>query len=182
MNLNFLENKYFLAIFAILSGIYGGQIGPTLPKFIMDLFQNPIFRVLILFLIVVRSYKDIQFSLIISMAFLLITNQVNEQLCEEKFTNITTNTNICNDVFLENASIVKCINTVDDYSTNLNNKNTNLSKLRCMYNKTRNKISTTCQTVERPLNTELNINCVEQYKLKPTYDIQNVYGNCQNLD
>jgi hypothetical protein len=182
MNLNFLENKYFLAIFAILSGIYGGQIRPTLPKFIMDLFQNPIFRVLILFLVVVRSYKDIQFSLIISMAFLLITNQVNEQLCEEKFTNIITDTNMCNDVFLENESLKKCINTVDNYSGNFNNKNTNLSKLRCMYKKNHDKISTTCQNAERPLNTELNINCVEQYKLKPTYDIPNVYGNCQMLD
>ena len=182
MNLNFLENKYFLAIFAILSGMYGGQIRPTLPKFIMDLFQNPVFRVLILFLVVVRSYKDIQFSLIISMAFLLITNQVNEQLCEEKFTNITTDTNMCNNVFLENDSIKKCINTVDNYSNNLNDKNTNLSKLRCIYKKNHNKISTTCENVERPLSKELNINCVEQYKLKPTYNIENVYGNCQNLN
>ena len=51
-----------------------------------------------------------------------------------------------------------------------------------MYKKTHDKISTTCQNAERPLNSELNINCVEQYKLKPTYDIQNVYGNCQMLD
>lgn len=182
MNLNFLENKYFLAIFAILSGMYGGQIRPTLPKFIMDLFQNPVFRVLILFLVVVRSYKDIEFSLIISMAFILITNQVNEQLCEEKFTNITTDTNTCNDIFLEKASLLKCINTVDNYSTNLNNKNTNLSKLHCMYKKTRDKIGTTCLNETRPLNKELNINCVEQYKLKPTYNIENVYGNCENLN
>lgn len=182
MNLNFLENKYFLAIFAILSGLYGGQIRPTLPKFIMDLFQNPVFRVLILFLVVVRSYKDIQFSLIISMAFLLITNQVNEQLCEEKFTNISTDTNMCNDIFLENDSIIKCINTVDNYTNNLNDKNTNLSKLYCMHKKTRDKIATTCINKERPLSKELNINCVEQYKLKPTYNIENIKRNCSNLD
>jgi hypothetical protein len=85
MNLDFFENKYFFAVFSIFMFMYAAQIRPTLPKFMMDLFQNPIFRVAILFLILVRGYKDPQFSLIVAVAFLLIMNVVNEQLFKETF-------------------------------------------------------------------------------------------------
>jgi hypothetical protein len=188
MNLTFLENKYFLAIFAIFSGLYSAQIRPGLPKFIMDLFQNPIFRVLILSLIVVRSYKDIEFSIIIAMSFLLITNIVINQLFEDKFTNTDVNINenniqqICNDTFLEKESIISCINTIDKYTTALDDKDINLSKLYCMNNIAEDKLSTTCKNVSIPPISELpNINCIEQYKLKPTYDLENIKGDCSKL-
>ena len=189
MNLTFLENKYFLAIFAIFSGLYSAQIRPGLPKFIMVLFQNPIFRVLILSLIVVRSYKDIQFSIIIAISFLLITNIVINQLFEDTFTNTdinikeNNNQQMCNDTLLDKESIISCINTIDNYTTKLNEKDINLSKLYCMNNINEDKLSTTCKNVSIPPITQLpNINCIEQYKLKPTYNIENVYGNCQNLN
>lgn len=194
MNLTFLENKYFLAIFAIFSGLYSAQIRPDLPQFIMDLFQNPIFRVLILSLVVVRSYKDIQFSIIIAISFLLITNTVINQLFEKKFTNIAMFTNtdvninenniqqICNDTFLEKESIISCINTIDKYTTTLDDKDINLSKLYCMNNIAEDKLSTTCKNVSIPPISELpNINCIEQYKLKPTYDLENIKGDCSKL-
>ena len=85
MNLNLFENKYFFAVFAIFMFMYAAQIRQPLPKFMMDLFQNPIFRVGILFLVLVRGYKDPQFSLIVSVAFVLIMNTVNEQLFKETF-------------------------------------------------------------------------------------------------
>ena len=90
MNLDFLDNKYFFAIFSILMLMYAAQIRQPLPQFMMDLFQNPIFRIAILFLILVRGYKDIQFSLIVSVAFILIMNIVNEQLFKESFMDTTT--------------------------------------------------------------------------------------------
>jgi hypothetical protein len=187
MNLTFLENKYFLAIFAIFSGLYSAQIRPGLPKFIMDLFQNPIFRVLILSLIVVRSYKDIEFSIIIAMSFLLITNIVINQLFEDKFTNTdvnieNNNQQICNNTFLDKESIISCINTIDNYTTNLNDKDKNLSKLYCMNNVNEDKLSTICKNVSIPPITQLpDINCIEQYKLKPTYDIEDIKGDCSKL-
>jgi len=90
MNLDFLDNKYFFAVFSILMLMYAAQIRQPLPQFMMDLFQNPIFRIAILFLILVRGYKDIQFSLIVSVAFILIMNIVNEQLFKESFEDTTT--------------------------------------------------------------------------------------------
>lgn len=91
MNLNLFENKYFFAVFSIFMFMYAAQIRQPLPKFMMDLFQNPIFRVGILFLVLVRGYKDPQFSLIVSVAFVLIMNTVNEQLFKEKFTDTDIN-------------------------------------------------------------------------------------------
>ena len=188
MNLTFLENKYFLAIFAIFSGLYSAQIRPGLPKFIMVLFQNPIFRVLILSLIVVRSYKDIQFSIIIAISFLLITNIVINQLFEDTFTNTdinikeNNNQQMCNDTLLDKESIISCINTIDNYTTKLNEKDINLSKLYCMNNINEDKLSTTCKNVSIPPITQLpNINCIEQYKLKPTYNIEDITGDCSKL-
>ena len=98
MNLDFLDNKYFFAVFSILMLMYASQIRQPLPKFMMDLFQNPIFRVAILFLVLVRGYKDPQFSLIVAVAFILIMNIVNEQLFKESFEdtlpNIISDSNI----------------------------------------------------------------------------------------
>ena len=91
MNLNLFENKYFFAVFSILMFMYAAQIRQPLPKFMMDLFQNPIFRVGILFLVLVRGYKDPQFSLFVSVAFVLIMNTVNEQLFKETFTDTHIN-------------------------------------------------------------------------------------------
>ena len=89
MNLNFLDNKYFFAVFSILMLMYAAQIRQPLPKFMMDLFQNPIFRIAILFLVLVRGYKDPQFSLIVAVSFVLIMNIVNEQLFKESFEDTT---------------------------------------------------------------------------------------------
>ena len=186
MNLNFLENKYFLAIFAILSGIYGGQIRPALPKFIMDLFQNPIFRVLILFLVVVRSYKDPQFSLIIAVSFLLIMNIVNEQLFKDTFTNINIQENnierLCSDINLDKKKIIKCINNIDNYASNEEHKRNNLDKLQCMNVKTSNRLRDTCTNVQisqRDIPT--NLDCVETYKLQPKYEIGTINNDCSNV-
>jgi hypothetical protein len=86
MNLNFFENKYFFAIFAIFSAMYAFQIKPNLPNFLIQLFQNAIFRVLILFLILVRGYKDVQFSILVAGAFVIIMDTTRQQVFKETFT------------------------------------------------------------------------------------------------
>lgn len=85
MNLDFFENKYFFAIFVIFITLYAVQIRPTLPLFMVNLFQNPIFRVVILFLILVRGYKDPQFAILVAISFVLIMNVINEQIFKERF-------------------------------------------------------------------------------------------------
>lgn len=181
MNLNFLENKYFLAIFAILSGFYGGQLRPTLPNFIMDLFQNPFFRVLILCLVVIKSYTDVSFSIIIAILFLLVMNKVNEKLFENAFTNTDNIQQICNNTFLDKETIIGCINTINNYTPNINDRDNNYEKLSCLNNVNDEILSTTCNGIVMPLSKDQNVNCVEKYKLKPTYNVPNINGDCSTL-
>jgi len=187
MNLDFLENKYFLAIFSILSGLYAAQIRPTLPNFIMDLFQNPCFRVVVLFLVVLRSYKDPQFSLIIAVSFLLIMNIVNEQLFKDTFANIniqeSANETLCSDINLNKQIIIKCINDIDNYTSNPEDKRKNLKKLNCMNVNNSNIIrGDTCKNVQiYPREIPPNINCIEKYKLQPTYEIGTINDDCSNV-
>lgn len=94
MNLDFFENKYFYAIFAVFAALYTAQISPQLPKFLVRLFQNPIFRVAILFLVLVRAYKDPQFSIVVAAAFVMVMNLVNEHLLKEKFGDAAVSTTI----------------------------------------------------------------------------------------
>jgi hypothetical protein len=186
MSLDFLENKYSLAIISILSGLYAAQIRPTLPTVVMDLFQNPIFRVLILFLVVVRSYKDPQFSLIIAVSFLLIMNIVNEQLFKDTFTNINIQENnverLCSDINLNKKKIINCINNIDNYASDFEHKTKNLNKLQCMNVKTSNRLRDTCTNVQisqRDIPT--NLDCVETYKLQPKYEIGTINNDCSNV-
>ena len=48
---NFLQNPYVSAGLTLFLVLYGGMAKPDLPDFVMDLFDNAIFRVLVLFLI-----------------------------------------------------------------------------------------------------------------------------------
>jgi len=187
MNIDFLENKYFLAILSILTALYAAQIRPTLPDFIMNLFQNPCFRVVVLFLIVVRSYKDPQFSLIIAISFLIIMNIVNEQLFKDTFTNIniqeSANETLCSDIHLNKNLIINCINDIDNYTSNTEHKKKNLDKLYCMkINESNTLKGDTCKNVQIfPREVPTNVNCIEKYKLQPTYEIGTINNDCSNI-
>ena len=85
MNLDFFENKYFFAVFAIFASLYAFQIRPQLPDFLVKLFQNSIFRIVILFLVLVRGYKDPQFSLLVAVAFIVIMDAVRQHVFKESF-------------------------------------------------------------------------------------------------
>lgn len=74
----------------MFSLMYAVQIRPSLPPFVMNLFQNPFFRVIVLFLVVVRGQKDPQFSLVVAISFVMVMNIVNECVLKEKFTTSTS--------------------------------------------------------------------------------------------
>lgn len=88
MNLNLLENKYFFAVTTIFLSLYAAQVRPKLPQFLVKLFQNPIFRVAILYLVLVRGYKDPQFSILVAVSFIIIMNLVTEHIMKENFTDV----------------------------------------------------------------------------------------------
>ena len=85
-NLSMLhKNKTISSTVGLFLVLYGGMAKPTLPKFVKELFGNPVFRVAILALIMYRGNKDPQLSLMLSVGFIMIMNQLNEDKIKEKF-------------------------------------------------------------------------------------------------
>jgi len=82
------DNPYVRATLYILIFLYIASIRPSLPPFIKALFLNPVFRVFILFLIVVRGNNDPIFSLALATAFVLTLTYLGEQKAKEAFESV----------------------------------------------------------------------------------------------
>ena len=50
-----VNNKYVSTAITIGLGLYAALLGPELPTFVKDLFKNTLFRILILFLVIVKA-------------------------------------------------------------------------------------------------------------------------------
>ena len=79
------ENKYFSAIITLIIVLYGALAGPKLPKFVTKIFNNTIFRVLFLTLIVYKGNKDLTLSIAIAVGFLITIQIIGEQKFLENF-------------------------------------------------------------------------------------------------
>ena len=76
---NLLENPLYYGILALFLSIYGPRLHPKLPPVIKDLFNNNVFRFLIIALISYISSEDLTISLILSIAFLLFIGIIDNQ-------------------------------------------------------------------------------------------------------
>ena len=85
--MDILDNPYVKATLVIFIMMYAVSIGPTLPKYLRNLFYNPIFRVAFCFLIVMRADKDPLFALVLSIAFILTLSSLTQQKAREAFIN-----------------------------------------------------------------------------------------------
>ena len=85
---NILDNPYVIGTLTMFIFLYAATIRPELPPYIKVLFTNPIFKVLVLFLIVVRGNKDPLFSLAIATAFVTTISYLNQQQATEAFTSL----------------------------------------------------------------------------------------------
>jgi O-antigen ligase len=83
--MDILDNKYFVAFFITFTIMYFPLIRPELPSYIKNLFNNPIFRLVVLFLIVVKANKDPSLALMIAIVFVAITNCLAQQQAVEAF-------------------------------------------------------------------------------------------------
>jgi hypothetical protein len=79
------ENKYVSTGITIGLGLYAALLGPNLPKFVKDLFTNTLFRILVLFLVVVRGNKDPQMAIMIAVAFVLTLDYIYVRDAKETF-------------------------------------------------------------------------------------------------
>ena len=92
MDLSILhKNKMVSSVVSLFLVLYAGMARPKLPSFIKDAFENPMFRVAILSLVVYRGNKNPTQSLMIAVAFTVTMNTLNEQKAKESFADIVNN-------------------------------------------------------------------------------------------
>jgi len=73
------NNKYVSTAITIMLGLYAALLGPELPQTVRNLFENTIFKMVILFLVVVRGNKDPQMALMIAVAYVLTLEYLQKQ-------------------------------------------------------------------------------------------------------
>jgi hypothetical protein len=72
LNKNLIENTYVFAILSVFLAMYGPRLHMALPRSIRSLFSNPLFRGLILFLVVYLSNHDMVMALTITIIFVVV--------------------------------------------------------------------------------------------------------------
>ena len=88
------DNKYVTTGITVILGLYAALLGPNLPPFIQKLFTNTIFRICVLFLVVVSGNKDPKIAIMIAVAFVLTLDYIYAQQAKEAFRNVEKMRNI----------------------------------------------------------------------------------------
>jgi len=86
----FSNNRYistFILLFFISYGSFIGTGGKP-PKFILDLFKNPVARILLLSIVAFQINHDIQISLLMAIAFFLTQQYIFKQESFEQLKNL----------------------------------------------------------------------------------------------
>lgn len=69
-----VENVYLFGILSIFLTVYGPRLHIRLPTGLRNMFNNPVFRSIILFLIAYLSHRDFVASLVITVVFIVTIN------------------------------------------------------------------------------------------------------------
>ena len=88
MNSQFLENKYVNGILTLFIVLYASMIGPELPTVVKNLFSNTIFKMFILFLVIIMGSTDPKLAIIIAIAFVLTMDFLYIHDTKEAFSNV----------------------------------------------------------------------------------------------
>ena len=83
-----LNDKYISTALTIMIGLYAATLGPNLPPFVKDLFSNSIFKMIVLFLVVVRANKNPTMSIVIAVAFVMILEHIQKKDAFSAFTSV----------------------------------------------------------------------------------------------
>jgi hypothetical protein len=80
-----LENQYVTAVLVLVLVLYGSLARPNIPPILQNLFENPIFRVLLLALIVYRGNQNPQLAIVVAVVFMIVMNLITQQKLFESF-------------------------------------------------------------------------------------------------
>ena len=88
-NLSVLNNEYIFLVVASLLALYGANARVELPDFIRNLFENSVFRVVFLSLLLVYKFdKAPQVATIVALVFVLTMHHLNQMEARENFQHI----------------------------------------------------------------------------------------------
>ena len=83
-----MNNKYVSTTLTVIIILYISLLGPTLPSTVRNLFNNSLFRMLVLFLVLLRFEKDPGLSIVITVSFVLTMDYVNAMDAKETFASV----------------------------------------------------------------------------------------------
>lgn len=81
----YIKNMYLFGILSLFLTMYGPRLHPKLPDGLRAMFNNRIFRAIVIFLIAYISSSDIQTSMVMSIVFLITMNLFHTSKLLEKF-------------------------------------------------------------------------------------------------
>lgn len=133
-----VTHKYVLPILALILILYVSHVRPTLPNFVVELFHNNIFRLVVCTYIVYRANHDPQSAVLIAAVFLIIMHMVNKQYID-KFSN-TSNITKCQDAIgkLPNNNKPTELENLKKTCANLEKKYTEAQKNENLFTKAEN--------------------------------------------
>lgn len=83
------ENRTFLAVLTVLLTLYVVFAAPELPEVLRRLFELPLFRFAVLFLVAYfAKYRNPTIALVVGLAFLFVTNLLSEGRLLESYRNV----------------------------------------------------------------------------------------------
>jgi hypothetical protein len=84
--LNYVNNQYVLAALTIFTIVYASQAQVNLPKWLVKLFKNDIFRVIYLSLLLMIPFETApHVAIIIAIIFVVTLEFINRQEAKEDF-------------------------------------------------------------------------------------------------
>ena len=86
-----VENTYLFATLSIFLAMYGPRLHMKLPESLKSLFDNPIFRGSVLFLIAYMAHRDFVGALVITIIFLVTLNLLHTTEVLENVSNLLSN-------------------------------------------------------------------------------------------
>jgi hypothetical protein len=86
-----VENTYLFATLSIFLAMYGPRLHMKLPHSLKSLFDNPVFRGSVLFLIAYMAHRDFVGALVITIIFLITLNLLHTTEVLENVTSILSN-------------------------------------------------------------------------------------------
>ena len=81
-----IENNIVYLLVSLFLILYVTLDIPKLPHFIIKLFENILFRLIIIIYILYKTNHDLKLSVLVTSGFLLIMYLINKQIVKEMFT------------------------------------------------------------------------------------------------